>query len=165
MVKEKTYIDKINKEWKSHMELSIQFRKDYLDWKYPEITPSIYSIIHKRFVEPYEYDKLVNSYKSISNIDMPESKKRWWVYFVLSRTTNKVKIWYSANIALRIIELQVWCPEQLELLVFVEWLTKQMEYLLHKQFIKDHYRWEWFEYSDEIKEMVLSAKEILDGKK
>lgn len=156
--------DKMDKGWISRMKTFWKFRKEVAEWKHPDVDHCIFTIIERYFLDPNWHDVWKNAIWSNFNIDFPEAKRWWWVYFIYSKATNTVKIWYTKNVCLRMIELQVWNPDQLELLLFAEWLTPYMESCLHKHFSKYHHRWEWFEYSDEIKEMVLSAKNILDGK-
>lgn len=76
-------------------------------------------------------------------------------YFFYDSVTGKVKIGCSDDIQRRQREFETAYPCKLTLLALLpesEW----PESAIHGRFLSDHFRGEWFEYSDGIKEFVAS---------
>lgn len=83
------------------------------------------------------------------------------IYFLLSKDTNRVKIGFSTNLSTRIKDLVLMNGTDLELIAYkIGNQTDEAE--LHRLFIKDRLYGEWFNYSKNIKQYILTLK-IDDG--
>jgi len=91
------------------------------------------------------------------------SNSEGYVYFILNRDTNSVKIGFTRNkdINKRIKQLQTGCDSVLELLYYVIGNCTNEKYF-HRMFSSDRIRnnGEWFTYSYSIKHWILNDKYI-----
>jgi len=77
-----------------------------------------------------------------------------YVYFALSPRTQSVKIGHATDVEKRLVELQVGCPDKLELLLTLPERPPFEEHQLHYRFRKYRIRGEWFEYRGDLKQFI-----------
>ena len=75
------------------------------------------------------------------------------VYFI--RQDAAVKIGYTKQIKYRLSELQVSNPNELTVLLLIKGGIK-LEQELHKRFVDDKIRGEWYYLSDEVRDFIAS---------
>jgi len=88
-----------------------------------------------------------------------------YVYFILDRISNAVKIGKANSIEDRIGELQVGNPNPLELIHYIKCGTSRhsilLEGQLHSKYEKLHLRGEWFRYDVEVfQELITEGTDI-----
>lgn len=82
-------------------------------------------------------------------------QKDSYVYFILDKLNNAIKIGYTTNLETRLMSLRSMNINKLELIYAVEGDVK-LELSLHERFSKDRIKNEWFNYSDDIKAHIKS---------
>jgi len=80
------------------------------------------------------------------------------IYFIKDRERKAFKVGLSSNPQARLEALQTGNPNLLVLERVIENGTRAMERALHKQFIKDRLRGEWFRYYDIGDEILVQGK-------
>jgi hypothetical protein len=73
------------------------------------------------------------------------------VYFVA--VANKIKIGFALDLARRLPELQMGCPDHYTIIGVMPG-SQATEKALHARFIKSHYRGEWFIFTKEISDFI-----------
>lgn len=76
------------------------------------------------------------------------------IYFILNEQNNHVKIGFSNNPDKRLSTLQTACSHDLKLLLSF-YGDREVEKYLHNKFKKYHVKNEWFDYNDQIKDLIL----------
>lgn len=83
------------------------------------------------------------------------------VYFVQAGGPGRpIKIGYSGKIRERVTEIQVGCPDEVEVLLTHPG-TKADEFALHRQFAKDWFRGEWFLPSEALLTHIEESQKTL----
>jgi hypothetical protein len=83
-------------------------------------------------------------------------KKIGYIYFLLSEKTGAVKIGFTrGTIEKRLKNTSAWSPYDYDVLKIIDG-TMIEERALHKMFVADKIRGEWFHYSDELKKFIDS---------
>lgn len=76
-----------------------------------------------------------------------------FVYFIVCRDADRIKIGYAKNPRARLRSLQSMCPLPLELLLSVEG-TPALERQFHTFFFDVHVRDEWFRFSPVVRRII-----------
>lgn len=82
-----------------------------------------------------------------------------YVYAILARKVNRVKIGYSKDPKRRLRDMITSCPVKLELLGFIPG-SLSLESLLHEEAQKRRIRGEWFEYSGSAKSIANAIRDF-----
>lgn len=81
-------------------------------------------------------------------------KRSGFIYFLLSEKFDAVKIGFTrSNIEKRLKYAATWYPYDYDMIKLIEG-TMLEERNIHKRFVKDKIRGEWFHYSAELKEYI-----------
>jgi hypothetical protein len=88
-----------------------------------------------------------------------------YVYFVLDRTSNAIKIGKANDIEIRMSDLQVGNPNPLELIHHIKCSSSKhsilLEGQLHSKYEELHLRGEWFRYDEEVfQELITEGTDI-----
>jgi len=88
-----------------------------------------------------------------------------YVYFVLDRISNSIKIGKANDIEIRMSDLQVGNPNPLELIHYIKCSSSKhsilLEGQLHSKYEKLHLRGEWFRYDEEVfQELITEGTDI-----
>ena len=88
-------------------------------------------------------------------------KRSGFIYFILSEKFNAVKIGFTRNnIEQRLKDAATWYPYDYDMIKMIEG-TMIDERMIHRRFVKDKLRGEWFNYSDELKEYIENLENSL----
>lgn len=79
------------------------------------------------------------------------------VYFVQAGEDGPIKIGYAGNVAARVADLQVACPQELRFLAMLAEGTKADEAKFHLEFAADLVRGEWFNPSPALLSLISSV--------
>ena len=86
-------------------------------------------------------------------------QKDSYVYFILDKSSNAVKIGHTTNLEIRLMSLRSMNMNKLELIYAIEGDVK-LELGLHTRFSKDQIKNEWFNYSNDIKAYIKSRSTL-----
>lgn len=89
------------------------------------------------------------------NLNMARTVKQCgYIYFLLSEKHDAVKIGFTrGSMEKRMKYFSTVCPYDYDVLKVIEG-TMVEEHQLHKRFVKDKIRGEWFHYSDDLKHFI-----------
>lgn len=99
----------------------------------------------------------IDNYSALDTYVSRESKMDWpMVYFLLAPDADMVKIGETKKINDRLVTLKAKSPVGIHLLTYLEG-TRELEQELHKRFDADRSHYEWFHFSDAIKEYLYEG--------
>jgi hypothetical protein len=103
----------------------------------------------------YLDDSCCYEYELINSNDFKEDLPRSFVYFILAKVLNRIKIGLSDNPKQRLRQLATGAPCSLELLKIIPG-DLVLERRLHRQFAHIRHSGEWFEATDELRSWIES---------
>lgn len=122
-----------------------QYRKNYFS-TFAKIRKLSEQELHNEWHIKWE-----NSPKIIKN------RKKKFLYFIREEFKGLVKIGITSNVRTRMGTLQTSCPQNLELIGYLETeYAESLEKFIHDRFSDRNYLREWFTFSDDEIEMILN---------
>lgn len=100
-----------------------------------------------------EYDlfEILGAVRIILECRKHKSSTGKWLYLMLCREANSVKIGIADNAKSRLAYIQCGCPLDVELMAIVPGGGRALEKRLHRVFSKYHMRGEWYRYEGVVK--------------